>query len=143
MHISAFVCLQDPRGLGPPPSRLLEKRDIIANKGRARNWPCVRNHGGWSSRGARALRDGWGTWPALPAELLQDEDLLLSGKPPAPTVDAASVRRTADSGGRGGGHGLLLWGLWATRRTLVLGPEGLARLQVQREKPGHQSPACQ
>ena len=32
---------------------------------------------------------------------------------------------------------------WATRRVLVLGPEGLAQLGVQREKPGHQSLACQ
>ena len=85
-----------------------------------------------------------GTWAALPTELLQGAGLVRSGGGPCSRGGRGECAEDCvDGAGRGGGHSLLLWGLWVTRRALVPGPEGLARLGVQREKPGHQSPVCQ
>ena len=109
MHISVLVCLGDPRSLEPPPSLLLEKRRCHLRQRQ-------------SQKLVLCLKPWWvefkeSTCPAeqdLVAELLQGEGLGLSevGNPCSRGGRGECEEDGVDSGGRGGGHGLLLLGVF-------------------------------
>ena len=114
MHISVFVCLGDPRSPEPPPSLLLEKRRCHLRQRQSQKLVLCLKPRRVEFKESTCPVEQEGTWPDLVAELLQGEGLGLSevGNPCSRGGRGECEEDCVDSGGRGGGHGLLLLGVF-------------------------------